>query len=477
MADLGDIDDLLRDLEPEKELKGKIDDFRRIRAKNTSISVMLYILSLVFVIAFSTLPEFFGKRFNSKGMRILSTVTAIITMSVYLLSVAMGIGTLMNVVTGLDYMACVAIGVAIFLFVSLVSGSKGVLITDTLMFSVFTTALIVSAFVIIGKAGGWNSVVSSLVNSDKKGFIDWAGDPSYLYPSGALNLVWGLIQGVLWMSVCMVGPWQSSRYLMARNEHTVIRSSIFSAFGIFVLQFLVGIAAVSVNKFQTDFTSNSHVLLWASQNVLPTFLGVILLTGVLAAGISSGTTFLSLIGSSFANDIIKTKNKTVFVGRISMCIAAVVILLLGMFNPPQIFWVMYLGGSIIASSWMPVALASILSKRVTKAGAFSGMLTGFVVCFSMKMISNLGGITFPAYLDPTLVGIIANLIAMIIASALTQVTPEEKEARAKMFVVPESEKDPVEVKKTRIYLFASIGLGLLIAIILVAFWAIPVMIA
>lgn len=32
-----------------------------------------------------TIPQFFGKRFNSKAMRILSTTTAIIMMSVYLL--------------------------------------------------------------------------------------------------------------------------------------------------------------------------------------------------------------------------------------------------------------------------------------------------------------------------------------------------------------------------------------------------------
>lgn len=422
-----------------------------------------------------TLPQFFGKRFDSGKMRALSTFTAIVTMCVYLLSVTMGIGTLMNAVTGLDYKICVALGLAVFVFVTLLSGSKGVLITDTLMFSIFTSALIVAVFVIVGKGGGWSNIVSELVNSGREGLVSWSGDLNYLYPSGGMNVLWGIIQGVLWMSVCMVGPWQSSRYLMAKNEHTVIRSSLFSAFGIFLLQLLVGIAAVSVNVFSPELMSPSHVLLWASTNILPTFLGVLLLTGVLAAGISSGTTFLSLIGSSVANDIFKGKGNTIRIGRISMFVVALIILPLAMFNPPQIFWVMYFGGAIIASSWMPVAIASVLSERVTKTGAFAGMLTGFIVCFSMKLISNISGISFPAYLDPTLVGIVANVVALIIGSAVTKVTPEEKEARTKMFVVPESEKDPNEVRKTRGYLIATIGLGVVIAIILVFAWAIPVM--
>ena len=60
LADLGDIDELLKDLEPEQELKGKIDEYRKIRARNTSISVMLYILAVVFVIGFGGISSLWG---------------------------------------------------------------------------------------------------------------------------------------------------------------------------------------------------------------------------------------------------------------------------------------------------------------------------------------------------------------------------------------------------------------------------------
>lgn len=57
LADLGDVDELLKGLEPDKDLKEKIDVFRQKRAKNTSIAVMLYILGIVCVIGFSTIPD------------------------------------------------------------------------------------------------------------------------------------------------------------------------------------------------------------------------------------------------------------------------------------------------------------------------------------------------------------------------------------------------------------------------------------
>lgn len=422
-----------------------------------------------------TIPEFFGKRFCSEKVYKLTTITAIVTMTVYLLSVMQGIGTLMNVVTGIDYNMCTLIAMVVFLIVSVLSGASGVLITDTIMFTVFTSALMVSAFVIIGKADGWSAIVDQLVHFEgKPGLLSWGGNTEYLYSTEGANVFWGIIYGVVWLSVCMVGPWQSSRYLMAKDEHTVIRSSLFSAFGIFILQFLVGVAAVSVNTFNPNLETASHVLIWASMEILPTALGVVLLTGVLAAGISSATTFLSLVGASVANDIFRGKGNSIKISRIAMVVVSIIVLALSVSNPPQIRIVLYFGGSIVAASWMPVALASILSKRVTKTGAFCGMLVGFIGCFAVKAISSIAGITLPVYMESTVVGMLLNIVALVIGSAMTEVTNEEKSAREKLFIVPESEKKPEDIRKTKNYLIATVFLGIIIAAILVLAWGVPV---
>lgn len=422
-----------------------------------------------------TIPEFFGKRFCSEKVRIIATITAIATMTVYLLSIMQGIGTLMNTVTGIDYNVCIVLALIVFVIVSILSGATGVLITDTIMFAIFTIGLVAGAIVITGKAGGWFNIIDKLANFEgKPGLLAWSANTEYLYPTGVENVMWGIVYGVVWMSVCMVGPWQSSRYLMAKNEHTVVRSSLFSAFGIFMLELLVGMSAVAVNMLNPDLESASHVLIWASMNVLPKALGILMLTGVLAAGISSATTFLSLIGSSVAYDIFRGKGNSIKIGRISMILVSIIVLLLAIFNPPQIFWIMFFGGAIVASSWMPVAVASILSKKVTKTGALCGMLAGFIGCFAVKLYTSLSGVTLPVYLDATVVGIALNVMALIIGSAATKVTDAEKQARANLFVVPESEMNPVEVKKTHKYLLAGIALGGLITVVLLIFWAIPV---
>ena len=422
-----------------------------------------------------TIPEFFGRRFCSSKMHKLATVTAIITMVVYLLSVMQGVGKLMSLVTGLNYRLCVILSLAVFAFISITSGAKGVLITDTVMFGVFTIALIFSTLVIANKDGGWYSTVEKLQELNINGLLSWGGNTDYLYSTGLENVTWGIIYGIVWMSVCMVGPWQSSRYIMAKNEHVIIRSSVFSAFGIFLLQLLVGISAVSVNLYDPKLESASHVMIWAAKELLPTFLGVILLTGVLAAGISSATTFLSLIGTSVANDIFKDKGKSMLIGKISMVVVCAIVLMLDYFNSPQIFWIMFFGGAIVAASWMPVAVASIFSKRITKCGAFCGMLFGFLGCFITKLYFSISGNTLPVYLEPTLIGIVSNVLAMVIASSLTKVTQEEKDARADLFVVPEKEKDEKEVQKTLKYMKLAPFLGVVVFIVLLFVWVVPYM--
>ncbi len=81
----------------------------------------------------------------------------------------------------------------------------------------------------------------------------------------------------------------------------------------------------------------------------------------------------------------------------------------------------------------------------------------------------------PVYLDSTVVGMFFNVIALIIGSALTQVSEEEKQARNRLFIVPETEKEPKEVRRTLNYMKAVLVLGAVVSLILLFVWAVPYM--
>ena len=343
-----------------------------------------------------------------------------------------GIATLMSVVTGVAYNTCIILAVIAFTLITVFSGAKGVLITDTIMFAVFSVATIIGAAFVASRAGGWMNTVTEMATYEPiPGILAAGGNPSYFYPTTHENMIWACGYGIAWMAVLAVAPWQSSRYLMAKNEHAVIRSSIIASVAVFVIEFLMCMAGVFTQKLNPGIEAPSHALIWASMSIMPAVLGIIVLSGVLASGISSATTFLSLISSNIMNDIVTVKNerRKVLYGRIAVLIVGVIICLLCIYQPPQIFWITYLGATIVACSWLPVALASVWSKRVTKTGAFWGMLVGFVVSAVMKIGVSIAGAILPIYLDPFFVGLTAGIIAMVIGSALTKVTKKEKKGR------------------------------------------------
>lgn len=426
-----------------------------------------------------TIPEFFGQRFCSVKVQKLAAITAIIMMSVYLLSVVQGVGTLMNIVTGISYNACIIIAIAAFTFISAVSGSKGVLITDTLMAALFTASMLASVIFIAGKAGGWFAAITALAGApDTRALFTWEGRPGALYETGADNMIWGVAYGIVWCSVCAIGPWQSSRYLMAKDEHTVVQSAPIAALGVFILEFFVCMAAAIINAINPNLSQPSHVWIWAAMNAVPVLLGVILMTGVLSAGISSATTFLSLIGASAAYDFAAVQDeKSIRIGRLAMILISLIVFACAITNPPDIFVIMFLGGAAAASSWMPVAIGCIFSRRITKTGAFCGMLFGMIGCLAANIAKSIGGVSLPSYLDPAIIGIFCNVIAIFIGSCLTQVTDEEKAARERLFKIPKSECDAAAIRKTLNWSLFGIMTGVLMAAFMFVFWIVPLLAA
>lgn len=429
----------------------------------------------------NTVPEYFGKRFSSKRLRMLASVTLMFAVTAYMLSAMQGISTLMMSITGLDYKICVIIAWLSFTIFTVYSGSKGVLITDTIMFLIFLVAALIGIPYIVSAAGGWNEAITALAQSTTRpGIISWTNNLDYMYPTGVQNLVWAIVYGIVWAIVVMVSPWQTSRYLMAKDEHTVQRSAIWASMGVVTVTTALYFSAAFIYKINPNIESQSTAIIWGAMNLMPLVIGVIMLTGILSAGVSSASTFLSLIGSSLTNDVLNIRKtddvkENVKIARIGMAAVSVVVLGLAFFNPPQIFWIMYFGGTVIASAWGVVALASVWYKNMSEGAAFWGMLLGFLGCVVPKTFSALRGITLPIYLDPFFIGIVMSVIGIVMGNHTKNASKQDIAEYEKLHVRPESEKDPEKDKATRNLMYVYLVFGVMLGFFFVFFYALPYM--
>lgn len=451
---------------------------------STGVNLFGYILGALFFGRYLrrseaiTVPQFFGQRFNSRRLQVVAGITVMIGLSAYLLAVTLGATILVTAVTDFSYTTAVILVWLGYTLFTLYAGSKGVILTDTMMFILFTSVALVAMLYIIDAAGGVELAVESLARfPSKPDIISWHGNvgPQSSWKTPAEALMWVMIIGIAWGIVVAVSPWQASRYLMAKSEHTVIRSAFGACLGMYVLYPMTMFSAAIMNLLNPAIDPAESVMIWAAMNILPLFAGVVLVCGIMAAGLSSASTFLSLVGFSVANDILRPKNtqQQVMITRYAILVTGLCVLVTALLVDGKIFWITYFAGPVFASSWGLVAFMAIWSQRITEAGAFWGMIAGFVGNIGANLLMLIGGISLPVYLDPILIGAVFSLAVILVVSKAGTVSLQELQFRQQLHIAPDTEFDSEELTTTLRWPKILVGIGLSASAIMLYFWALP----
>lgn len=437
-----------------------------------------------------TVPAFFRARFNSRRIQMFAGISIVAGLSAYLLAVTWGMALIITEVTGFTEMASILLVWVSYTLFTLYSGSRGVILTDTVMFLLFSGIIVITCFFIVDAAGGWFSAIESLaVYEAKPGIIAWHGriGPDVHWQTEWEAVIWASILGVAWGIVVAVSPWQTSRYLMARSEHVVLRSACGALIAMLLLYLITNFAAATVNLVNPDITPSESTMIWVAMNLLPTVLGATLICGVLAAGLSSASTFLSLVGFSVSHDILGsgTEQGADGVGdraenhlhlraaRVAMLMVGLSVIGLALLLPRNIYWLTHFAGPLFASSWGVVAFMSIWSERLTEAGAFWGMAAGFGVNVTMNALSLAGWVQWPVVADPILVGVISSYLAVRVVSNRGAISVEEVTYREALHNMPPQERDPAVVQQTLVWPKVMVAMGAVMAVVLTLFYALP----
>jgi len=427
-----------------------------------------------------TLAEFFGHRFNSKPVQAAAGVTIVLGLGGYLLAVTQGSAVILSQLTPLTYTQGLITSWLCYTLFTLYSGSRGVVITDTLMFLLFTVMSFVALYYIVDTHGGWLSSLADLINlKSKPELMTWHGivGPNTEWQTPRDYFIWSVITGIAWSLVAAVSPWQSSRYLMARSEHTVIRSACIAAIVIAVSNLALFAAATVVNLSKDDIFPHDETMVWAAMNMMPSIMGALLLAGVMAAALSSATTFLSLVGFSVSNDIFPQKYKNdkslLRFSRLIMLIVGVIALLISLFFPPNLFWLAYYVGTVFASSWGPVAFMSIWSDTITAKAAYWGIISGFAGNVILRFCDSFGWIDLPSYLNPILVGGLLSYLVILLVSRVDKVSEVEHSRRLELHEIPLHECITKLAKQSQWVAIAVIIFGLLISILQLVYYVYP----
>jgi sodium/proline symporter len=394
-----------------------------------------------------TLPEFFSKRFHDKK-RILLAIAAIISLlffSIYVGAQFITFGKLFSTIFGVSMISMVIVGAAIVLFYTLLGGFWAVGVTDLIQGLLMVTALVLVMVFGIVHAGGFSGIAENLKNFP--GFIDFFGEAK---PAGMNNgfpvfaaagvkysfltivsiMAWGL--GYFGMPQVLV------RFMAIKKTSLVRRSLVIAVVWCFIAQ----LAAVSIGligraifpgAFETGSTAE-NIFITLSQSFFPPLIAGIIISGILAASMSSADSYMLIVSSSLANDIYKdifkkdASEKTVlWVARIAMLLVTLFGIFVAVSGNQSIFRVVSYAWAGLGASFGPLVLFSLFWKRTTFPAAVAGMLTGGAMVLIWKnLIAKLGG-AFAVYeLLPAF--IISCLVIFIVSLATKKPSVEiEKE--------------------------------------------------
>ncbi len=119
---------------------------------------------------------------------------------------------------------------------------------------------------------------------------------------------------------------------------------------------------------------------------LPNWVIALVAAGGLAAALSTAAGLLLVISTSVSHDLLKrvclpniTEKQELRAARLAAAVGVVLAALLGIYPPGFVAQVVALAFGLAASSFFPIIILGIFSKRTNKQGAIAGMLTGIGV--------------------------------------------------------------------------------------------------
>ncbi len=349
-----------------------------------------------------TMPDFFGKRFDSAGLKIASAVIVFIFLIPYTASLFNGLSRLFTVAFGftnenLAYVIIVCIMAVLTGVYVIAGGYMATAINDFIQGLVMLVGIVAVIAAVLSSQGGLMQAMGSLAENEGWEYASFFGAmPVFLFFVIILTSLgtWGLPQ--------MVGKFYAIKSEDDIKKGTVI-STIFAIIVAGGCYFLGGFGRLFVGATK-DFDSIIPTML--DKAVTSDFLMGIIVILVLSASMSTLSGLVLTSSSTLTLDLIKkhivkeekmTEKKQILIMRILLvvfiAISAGIAIIQKIYNFSEIASLMGISWGALAGAFLAPFLYGLYSKKITKAAVISGFVTGIVVMI-FSLACKLSGATF-----------------------------------------------------------------------------------
>ncbi|MBK7426107.1 MAG: cation acetate symporter [Saprospiraceae bacterium] len=436
-----------------------------------------------------TVPDFVGDRYYSQTARMVAVVAALFVSFTYVAGQMRGVGIVFSRFLEVDINTGVIIGMVIVLFYAVLGGMKGITYTQVAQYCVLIFAYMVPAIFIslqitgnpIPQLGFGAQTSDGVYLLDKlDGLLLELGFTAYTAGSKSTIDIFfitaALMVGTAGLPHVIVRFFTVPKVRDARKSagYALIFIAILyttapalGAFGIYNMIQTVNKAStnelpvwvdnwsktglISIDDRNRDGVVQYHssaeinelkidkdIMVLANPEIaqLPNWVIALVAAGGLAAALSTAAGLLLVISSAISHDLLKkgiarniTEKNELIAARLAAVAAVVVAGYFGINPPGFVAEVVAFAFGLAASSFFPIIIMGIFSKRMNKEGAVAGMIAGLAFTLTyiiyFKFISP--ELNTPENwwfgISPEGIGTLGMLINFIISILISRFTP------------------------------------------------------
>ncbi len=390
-----------------------------------------------------TLPEFFSNRFREKSKVVcsLAAIFILVFFAVYAASCFVTCGKLFATLFDMPYIPMMIIGAIFVLAYTILGGFLAESASDFMQGIVMFVALTLIVIISTIHAGGIGAVVDNAQSIP--GFLEFFGLATPELDADKVQLVvadkpvFGAASEYSILSVFSMLAWGLGyfgmpqvllRFMAIRKESELKMSRrIAMVWVVISLGVAVFIGIIGRQLFPTEHLTKSaaeSIFITLSTNFLPPIIAGLVMAGILAATISSSDSYLLIAASAFSKNIYQgvlkkdANDKQVMrMSRITLLVIALIAIVIALDEDSVIFNVVSFAWAGFGATFGPLMIFSLFWKRINRAGAIAGMISGASMVFIWKLgISKLGGV-FAIY--ELLPAFIFSSIFIVVVSLLT----------------------------------------------------------
>ena len=363
-----------------------------------------------------TLPAYFERAFDdTRGLlRPLTAFFILVFFILYASSQFVAAGRLFESLFGLPYAWAVFWGSIVMLAYTFLGGFLAVSWSDVLQGSLMFFALVAVALMGLHVVGGLDGMHATMnaFNAELLNPFTTASGEALGWIGIASSLAWGL-------GYC--GQPHILARFMAIRDPAQMKIARRVAMGwqvtVLVAAMIVGFTALGALPVRLEGAEAEKAFIHMSAQFFPPWIAGICLAGVLAAIMSTASAQLLLSSAAFAEDFYRGllrkqagPSELLWVGRLGVLGVAVIAFFVALDPTSTVLSRVGDAWAGFGATFGPAIVLSLYWKRMTRAGAYAGILVGGITVVAWMMLAERGGIFALYAMVP---GFFASLAAIV----------------------------------------------------------------